>query len=720
MASKRRYKGILIPLLVGFQLFSLFGLLVSAFIAFEYSSDLEENRFLSVFAAQDDNLRIWHGETHAAEDAPDSPFLLSQQSGVLRQLDKASAMFSRLLVLSERDGRQQIVGRGYSGDQAEVIASRYLNQGNTAAREELHHTFLVYAAQGVKGQLVVFVPRTPLSHLADFVINRQMPLVFFTALVSIVAALGLFLFLRARYNDVERERQRFETFAGVASDWFWELDSHFRFSYLSERFREVTGVPPEQVIGRSYFELEPQGVEPSVWLEHVETLQAHKDFKGFQFAKTVAGQNRWFVCSAEPMFSEQGVFLGYRGTGQDITQSIEHQEQLIAARDAAEAASNVKSEFLATMSHEIRTPMNGIIGMATLLGDSTLDREQQKKVSTILNSSKSLLVILNDILDLSKLESGRLELHREPFEIRPLIAELVRLFGQALDEKGLRMQVQIDKHVARVVEADGVRLRQVLINLIGNAIKFTETGVIRIGVQSKQEAGQQTSLCFEVEDTGIGIRQEDQVRLFQNFTQADSSITRQFGGTGLGLSISKRIIELMQGDIGLESEYGKGSRFWFCVPVSVVETAVRLVARSETAAVVVEEKEAASLSTEEFSILVAEDDPINQQVISSLLERIGYKADIAVDGSKAVEQAQKKHYDLIFMDMQMPNMDGLQATRAIRALPAPVSETPIVALTANVLPQDRQRCEEAGMDDFVGKPIDPELLAATIRKWQNQ
>jgi PAS domain S-box-containing protein len=385
-------------------------------------------------------------------------------------------------------------------------------------------------------------------------------------------------------------------------------------------------------------------------------------------------------------------------------------EELRVARDTAVEASRAKSEFLANMSHEIRTPMNGIIGMQALALSATSAEDGMGYLEAAQNSAYSLLAILNDILDVSKIEAGRLEIHRTPFSLRGAVDEVLQLVRPRTMQKGLDLVAEIAEGTPDGLIADALRIRQILNNLLGNAVKFTDKGRVGLHVDSSPLGADQYMLHFAVTDTGIGIRPEHRDVIFEAFRQADSSTTRQYGGTGLGLTISARLVTMMGGQITVESTFGQGSKFKFTVPC-------RLSAREAPAAPEPAVTEVvAGGPAKRLRILLAEDNAVNQRLAKRLLEKRGHEVSIVGDGQQAVEAAMTAPpFDVILMDVQMPNMDGLEATRAIRKLEDPrLSSVPIVAMTAFAMKADRERCLAAGMNGHLAKPIDPSELHATV------
>jgi CheY-like chemotaxis protein len=357
--------------------------------------------------------------------------------------------------------------------------------------------------------------------------------------------------------------------------------------------------------------------------------------------------------------------------------------------------------------------MNAIMGMTDLALRHATEPKLRDQLGKVIQASQHLLHVINDILDISKIEAERLQLERVTFKLGEVLENLMSLIGHKVTDKGLKLRVDLTPDVARLtLLGDPLRIGQILLNFAGNSLKFTAAGAITLRARLAKESPNDVLLRFEVEDTGIGISAEDQKRLFTAFEQADGSMTRKYGGTGLGLAISKRLVNMMGGEVGVESQPGSGSTFWFTVRLDKATDAV-------SPAPTFAQDNAESRLKAQFPgvrILLAEDEPINQEVSRGLLEDIGLSVDLAEDGRQAVELAQQNRYALILMDMQMPHLNGVDATREIRSLPG-YAQTPILAMTANAFDEDRQICIDAGMNDHIGKPVDPERLFETLLKW---
>ena len=397
-----------------------------------------------------------------------------------------------------------------------------------------------------------------------------------------------------------------------------------------------------------------------------------------------------------------------RGYLRELSRLVDERTRDLQQEKArAEAASQAKGEFLANMSHEIRTPLNTVLGLTSLVLRSPLAPEQKEQLQLVQQSGEALLAVISDVLDVSKIEAGQLELELAPFPVRTCVQEALTLVSHKASGKGLPVHCRVGDEVPAAVESDASRLRQILVNLLDNAVKFTERGEVRLEVAAAPADGGRMEVQFTVRDTGIGIAPEALERLFKPFVQGDSSMSRRYGGTGLGLVISRRLAERLGGRLWVESEPGRGSAFSFtirCRPAPQVDLPVE------------EPADLADAARHPWNILVAEDNPLNQKVVVLMLESLGYRADVAGDGFSVLEALRRRSYDLILMDVQMPGMDGLEATRRLRA-ELPVKRQPwIIALTANVLAEQRVACLEAGMDDFLGKPlVIAELRTALLR-----
>ena len=400
-----------------------------------------------------------------------------------------------------------------------------------------------------------------------------------------------------------------------------------------------------------------------------------------------------------------------QGIIRNITERKKFEAELIKAKDIAESATKSKSRFLANMSHEIRTPMNGIIGMANILKTTKLNSEQQDHLNLISISANNLLAIINDILDLSKIESDQLTMENIDFDLIENINDIIKILQIKTNEKGIDLKINYTNNIPQFIKGDPVRLNQIILNLINNAIKFTEKGSVEVFVSKISENTNKIKLHFKIIDTGIGISKEGQKKLFKEFSQVYSYTTRKHGGTGLGLAISKKLSEKMNGEIGVESELGKGSTFWFTVEVEIGSSPEKL------------GSEISELNNIEvgksLKILIAEDNLINQKVAKMTLEKLGHIVDLAENGEIAVEKFLANEYDIILMDVQMPVMNGIDATRQIRKIEEAINKSKgirIVAMTANVMKQDKEEYLASGMDDFVSKPFKINELINILEK----
>jgi PAS domain S-box-containing protein len=664
--------------------------------------------------------------------------------------------------------------------------------------------------------------------------------------------------LQRQQEKLRESEERFRSFASVAADWwFWEMDADLRFSYFSENVATVTGRPIASMLGKQRRELvdELEADEKTKWAQHLDDLDQHRPFNQFEYRlATNEGETRWISISGVPIFAAAGRFLGYRGTGNnisarksaevarqeserilrtaidaidegfvlydkddrlvfcnekyrqiyaasadlivpgasfeqivrggaergqyreavgridewvaervathragnarseqrlddgrwlriieqqtvdgqlvgfriDITELKEkeleleahrnHLEDLVAERTAQlEAANRAKNIFLANMSHELRTPMNAIIGLTHLAVRHSQDSHQQELLRKVSTAAERLQVVIDDILEIANIESGKGGIAPTDFSLAPMIEQCLSTASDAARDKGLDLTIDMAADLPPVLRGDPVRLGQVLANLANNAVKFTERGSVTIRVAWRDDGEAGVLVRFEVEDTGIGIAPETCQRLFRIFEQADPSTTRRYGGMGLGLAISRHLVEQMGGEIGVESEVGRGSLFWFTARCPRGQTRpAGVLVQPEIEAADLEQRIAEGYRG--MRLLLAEDNPMNQDVVLELLRDTGLTVDVAANGAEAVALAERQRYDLVLMDIQMPVMDGLVATETLRRRPDWVG-IPILALTANAFDDDRAQCMRAGMNDFLAKPVVPAALFRSLLKW---
>jgi len=404
----------------------------------------------------------------------------------------------------------------------------------------------------------------------------------------------------------------------------------------------------------------------------------------------------------------------YIGALQEANRDLEERVQartqkLTELNEEFKRLVDVKTQFLRNMSHEIRTPLNAIVGIASLLRDAKSESERRDLMDTLDSSTQLTLAIVNDILDLSQLEAGRMEIDRSPFRLQATVHEVGQMVETEARRKGISMVDDSPSCLLPPVIGDQRRVRQILLNMAGNAVKFTESGFVQLQLLVLEQGAERCRVKLSVRDSGIGIAAEVKEALFEKFTQADASIGRKFGGSGLGLAITKGLVELMQGEIGVESEEGKGSVFWVVLefPLS-----------TRPAADVISERAAEAAAAQPVKVLVVEDNPVNRRLVERFLERMGCTARFADNGAEAVKEMERSGFDVVFMDCHMPGMDGYETTKAIRRLEAGVGKrTPVVAMTASVLVEDRESCFRAGMDDFLAKPFSLEEFRAMLDRW---
>ncbi len=513
------------------------------------------------------------------------------------------------------------------------------------------------------------------------------------------------------FNILQKKYDNIQKLLLTSNKIIWETDTKFNLISVSEKQLETLGYKTEELVGKNIFDLLLPPNKDSIKNEILNKIKQDNSFSDLEI--TVLSKDKkvnYMLISGVLLFDTDGKAKNYLGILEDITKEKNEYLKLQSQKIKAENDSKSKSIFLAKMSHEIRTPMNGIIGTVGLLKDTTLSNNQLDFLDIINVSGNSLMSIINDILDISKIEAGKIELENEYFNISIMISDIIKMLGYKAAEKRLVFRKKINNDIPRIVKGDIVRLKQVLINLTNNAIKFTKHGNVTIEIEKLQQKDKKLKLKFKVVDTGIGISEKGRKKLFQEFSQTDASISRKYGGSGLGLLISKKFIELMGGKIFVESKEGKGSVFWFVLEMEI--------GKEKPLGQPIDKKVITKKSKKKLSVLIVEDNIINQKVTMANLRQLGHDVEIAENGQIAVEMFESGEYDLILMDIQMPVMDGYEATQEIRKYEEKNNisdKIKIVAITANAMKEDRSKCISAGMNDYITKPIKQDELQRVLK-----
>ncbi len=484
-------------------------------------------------------------------------------------------------------------------------------------------------------------------------------------------------------------------------------DINGKYTRVNRQFEIVFNRSREDVIGKSDDELFERQTAENFRRSELEVIQTKKLVQSEKHVHLADG-NHYFVTTKFPLFDENNKVYATCSIATDSTQEKLGKEALTKAAEAAERASQIKSEFLANMSHEIRTPMNAIMGMAELLSESTVNEEQKRFIDTLRKASENLLAIIDDVLDISKIEAGHLKLDYTDYNLRALVEDLSKALEPRAQLKGLNYSCQVDPNVADSFNGDPYRVRQVLMNLVNNALKFTSKGEIRLTVAANTEKSKRGNLLFAVSDTGVGISPEEQKKLFQYFHQADASVTKKFGGTGLGLAICKRLVAMMDGEIWLKSIPGAGTTFYFTL--------------SSPRGLGVKEQKAAAATVKDvqpIKILLVDDSEDNRMLIITFLKKSGHTIIESDNGQDAVNKAKEGNIDLIFMDMQMPVLDGYNATRIIREWEVETNRppVPIIALTAYALKEEEDKTYAAGCNRHISKPVSKQKVLDVIAEF---
>ena len=615
-------------------------------------------------------------------------------------------------------------------------AAVLLRQSHGYLDREMQRSLMTALVMAILSELA-FTLYTDVYGIANM-LGHLLKIIVFFALYNAIVQIGIQKPYTLLVQDLRDSELNYRTLANSGQALIWTSGTDKLCNYFNKVWLDFTGRRLEQELGNGWAE----GVHPDDFQRclntYIAAFEKHEAFSMDYRLRHHDGEYRWIQDDGCPRYDLSGKFIGYIGHCIDITDRKRAEDALqetnrhlkeatVRANDLATQAGRAnaaKSAFLANMSHEIRTPMNGVIGVTGLLLDTELNDEQRQYVELVRSSGESLLAIINDILDFSKIEAGKLELESVDFDLREMLADFASMIAVQAHDKGLKLRYAVNPDVPSYLQGDPGYLRQILTNLASNAVKFTAQGEVAIQVAVVSQDDQKTILRFSVRDTGIGIPANKLGRLFYSFSQVDASTTRKYGGTGLGLAISKQLAEMMGGEIGVNSELGKGSEFWFTVRLGKQSDQNRL--RIPTVLIrdmrTVTGDTAATrrrIKLSKIQILVVEDNATNQLVALKMLEKLGYWANAVGNGLEAIAALRTTPYDLVLMDCQMPELDGYEATRAIRGGVVGVlnPQVPIIAMTANAMLGEREQCLAAGMSDYLSKPVQSQQLAELLDRW---
>lgn len=596
---------------------------------------------------------------------------------------------------------EELIGMHYSViidiEWLEIAQEKYRRQ----VENNIDETFLEFAIRTKFGDLKWVEQTTVL------ITENDIPVGFQCVIKDISEKKEMEAVVRKYEVALVQNQERLQSILDNATSLIYLKDLNGRHLLINKKFKEVLKVTDSAVIGKTDFDFVSEEQAKRYRETDEKVIRTCQPVESEEIIETEDGKHTMLIIKF-PLINAQNKLYGISGIATDITERVQQREELIQAKKVAEDAKRLQEQFLANMSHEIRTPMNGIQGMTDLLLDTPLNEKQHDFAKTIKRSADNLVVIINDILDFTKIKAGKLTIEKIDFDLAEVVENITAVFSHRMMEKGLKFSFDVDKNIPRILKGDPYRLNQILINLIGNAVKFTHVGNIAVQISTGEKNAHDVVLHFSISDTGIGIQQEKQNEIFECFTQASVETSRKYGGSGLGLAITKQLLEMQNGKISVKSELNKGTTFHFSIPFGYSKSNDKLLFGGKKL-----KDYAGFLNNKKF--LVAEDNLVNQKVIKNVLQKAGCAADIANNGLEAIDFLKSNaDYDAIIMDLQMPEMDGYAATKYIRNVMN--ISIPIMAMTASALKGEKSKCIEIGMNDYLTKPFDFSLFYEKVSR----